>query len=189
LIEVMLLQTTEIFKLKAAHDSDLSTLKDWLRRSDGGDHFLSGREYGPWEDDNRNDLVSLLSSAHGDKFAQQLWNVFQPAYHRFIGWRAKPHIDEELGKIWEYREESFTLAGNILCVVLSFAIPTGSIFALYYVQPMLARLLIMAAFIFVFAFAMMFVVQSRRGEVFGATAAFAAILVVFVGGVNIIQQR
>ncbi len=185
----MLLQTTEMFRLKAPHGSELETLKDWLGRPDGGNNFLKGREGDPWEDETRGDTVSLLSSAHSDTFAQQLWNHFLPRYHSWIGWRTKPHIDEELGKVWEYRKESFTLAGNILCVVLSFAIPTGSIFTLYYVQSMLARLLVMAGFILVFACAMMFVVGSRRGEVFAATAAFAAIQVVFVGGVNIIQQR
>ena len=185
----MLLQTTEIFKLKAAQGSELSTLKDWLSRSDGGAHFLSGTEYGPWDDENTGDLISVLSSAHQDRFAGELCNRFLPWYHGLLGWRTKPQSDAELGKIWEYRKESFTLAGNVLCVVLSFAIPTGSIFGLYYVQTTLARLFMMAAFIFVFASAMMFVVGSRRGEVFGATAAFAAIQVVFVGGVNIIHQR
>ena len=185
----MLLQTTEMFRLKAPQGSELTTLKDWLGRPDGGNNFLKGSEGDPWERETRGDVVSILSSAHSDTFAQQIWSHFLPWYHKWIGWRTKPHVDEELGKIWEYRKESFTIAGNVLCVVLSFAIPTGSIFALYYVSSMLARLLMMAGFILVFACAMMFVVGSRRGEVFAATAAFAAIQVVFVGGVNIIQQR
>lgn len=78
LTEAMLLQTTEVLRLKTTQKSDLSALKDWLGRPEGGDHFLNGREYDPWEDKNNEDLVSLYSSAHGDTFAQKLWNRFCP---------------------------------------------------------------------------------------------------------------
>ena len=115
-------------------------------------------------------------------------NRFLPIYHRWVGERRKPRDDPELGPVWEYDSASLTLVGNVLCMLLSFAMPTGSIFALYFIRPTLVRLSLLSVFIFVFAFAMMFVVGNRRGEVFAATAAFAAIQVVFVGGVNIIQQ-
>jgi hypothetical protein len=182
------MQNAATLKMKRPHTTDLSTLQTWLGSEDGGNHFLVGSEASAWNDDSKSDMISLFASAHSDTLAQQLWNRFLPWYHNTIGRRRKPYIDPELGQVWEYQPESFTLAGNILCVLLSFAIPTGSIFALYYVRSMTLRLLMMAAFILLFAIMMMFMVGSRREQVFAATAAFAAIQVVFVGGVNIIQQ-
>ena len=166
-------------------------LRQWLSRPEGGDHFLSGTESTPWKDAHTADLIALMPpTAQGDRLAQSLRDEVLPWYHKLCGHRGNPRADPELGEIWEYDSAALTLTGNVFCMLLSFAIPTGSVFALYFVTSMLARLLIMSAFLLVFAFSMMFVAGHRRGsKIFGATAAFAAVQVVFVGGVNIIQRR
>ena len=186
-----LLQTAEVFKLLHAQPADLQVLRDWLARPVGGDHFLDGTESAPWNNERHAaDLVALMPpTASDDRLALTLRNRTLPWYHKWLGHHGKPRIDLELGEIWEYDAAGLTLAGNVLCMILSFAIPTVSIFTLYFVQSMLARLLILSGFLFVFSFSMMFVAGHKRGEVFAATAAFAAIQVVFVGGVNIIQDR
>ena len=185
-----MLQTAEVFRLLPAQSADLDVLRDWLGRDKGGAHFLEGTEATPWTDEHAPDLVALMpSTAAGDRLASTLRNRVLPWYHRWSQGRRKPRCDPELGEVWEYDSAALTLAGNVLCMFLSFAIPTGSIFTLYFVTSMLARLLIMSAFLFVFSFSMMFVAGHKRGEVFAASAAFAAIEVVFIGGVNIIQSR
>lgn len=81
------------------------------------------------------------------------------------------------------------MAADFICAFFSFGISTVSIVVLYYVQPMGARLALVSVFNPVFALTMMFVVGHRRGETFAATAAFAAVQVIFVGGVNVIEQK
>ena len=184
----MLLQTTEVFKLLPASGRDVLVLKDWLSRPEGGNRFLGAVEKGPWSGNQDDDLISLLPQSGHDRFGQRLSDRFLPWYHSLIGKHRHPSEDPNLGQIWFYDRDAFTFAGNVICMLLSFAMPTASIFALYYVHSMLSRMLMVATFIFVFASAMMFAVGSRRGEVFAATAAFAAIQVVFVGGINIGQN-
>ena len=71
-----------------------------------------------------------------------------------------------------------------MCLVLSSIIPTLSIFLLYYIQRMLTRLVIIAVMSFIFSMIMMVIVGGRRADVYAASTAFAAVQVVFVGGIN-----
>jgi hypothetical protein len=89
---------------------------------------------------------------------------------------------------WEYSNESFVTIGNAICMILSSVIPTVSIFALYFVQSMIARLLVITAMSCLFSLIMTVIVQGKPVEVFAATTAFAAVQVVFVGGVTIIPS-
>jgi hypothetical protein len=50
---------------------------------------------------------------------------------------------------------------------------------------MIARLGVITAMSFLFSFIMTAIVRGRRADVFAATTAFAAVQVVFIGGVNI----
>ena len=184
-----MLQTTEVLKLAPGKGARLNTVTKWLSRPEGGDNFLNVLEVGPWTPQQADDMVTLQPDDQTDKFGQRLGDTFAKPYHALVGSHQHPSKDDRFGPVWPYNPAAFSFAGNVICMFLSFAIPTASIFALYYVHSMLARLIMVAVFILIFACAMMFAVGSRRGEVFAATAAFAAIQVVFVGGVNIIQQN
>lgn len=133
------------------------------------------------------DVVTLHPAASSDTLAYKLSKIFLPCYHSISKFTSKTNPDPELGHLWQCNAGSFQSAGNVLCAILSFGVPTGSIFALYYVETMTVRLVMVSVFNLVFAFVMMFLVASRRAEVFAATAAFAAVQVVFVGGVNFSQ--
>lgn len=85
---------------------------------------------------------------------------------------------------WCYRKSRFTVLGDVICMLLSFLVPTVSIFVLYHQRSTVARLSIITAMSFVCSVVMTFVVQGRRVDVFAATTAFAAVQVVFLSGQN-----
>lgn len=66
----------------------------------------------------------------------------------------------------------------ILAAVLLF----GAIYNLYYVTNNERRLGLIAGYTVTFAACVGFATNARRSEVFGACAAYAAVLVVFVSG-------
>jgi hypothetical protein len=77
-----------------------------------------------------------------------------------------------------------TLLGNVCCVFISWILFTSSIIALLFVHNMLHQLVVIAAFTLFIACILMFVACCRRFEVFAASAAFAAVIVVFVESVD-----
>ena len=58
----------------------------------------------------------------------------------------------------------------------------GAVVALYFIKSQGSRLGTLGAFTLLFAGAVGLLTNARRSEVFGATAAYAAVLVVFVSG-------
>ena len=171
-------------------ECDISFLREWLERPEGGDYSIKGVEAEPWKLCSAADLITLSRQDAKDEFAQSLSDKILPWYHHYFGRRQKKSAksdNSDLDGIWEYRTEVFVALGNITCMVLSSIIPTTSIFALHFVKSMIARLAVIAAMSFVFSFVMMVVVRGRRVEVFAATTAFAAVQVVFVDKVNVIS--
>ncbi|KAL2845201.1 hypothetical protein BJY01DRAFT_214391 [Aspergillus pseudoustus] len=70
----------------------------------------------------------------------------------------------------------------ILNIILAAAMLFGSIFNLYYVEGPKKRLAIVAAYTVAFALCVGLLTNAGRAEVFAASAAYAAVLVVFVSG-------
>lgn len=183
-----LLKAYQVHSLAKPVDCDISFLREWLERPEGANYSIKGVEAEPWKPCCAADLVRLSRPDTKDEFAQALSDKFLPWYHHYLGRRQKKPArsdDNDLDEIWEYRPEVFVAIGNIICMVLSSIIPTASIFALHFVQGMIARLAVIAAMSFVFSFVMMVIVRGRRVEVFAATTAFAAVQVVFVDKVNV----
>lgn len=84
--------------------------------------------------------------------------------------------------IYTYSEKRITAGVGFLVTSLAYLLPTLPIFALYYITSMAGRLGIIVGFTFCFSVTVTLVTKARRVECFAATAAFAAVLVVFVGG-------
>lgn len=167
--------------------SDIAFLREWLERREGGDLFLRGVEAEPWDLHYAADLVVLSDQSARDHFAEYLSDKIVPHYHNRIGQRMKkPVSGSGQSSVWEYKAKSFTCLGNTICMLLSSLIPTVSIFTLYLVTDTVARLVAIAMMSFLFSFVLTFIIGARRVEVFAATTAFAAVQVVFVGGVEII---
>ena len=71
---------------------------------------------------------------------------------------------------------------SFLATALACLLPVASIVVLYYVEAMKVKLGLVACFTFALAMALAVFTTVRRSEVFATTAAFAAVMVVFIGG-------
>jgi hypothetical protein len=84
-----------------------------------------------------------------------------------------------------HRIQLFVIVVNVLlAAVLLF----GAIFNLYFVTEDQKRLGLVAGYTVAFAVCVGLLTNARRSEIFGACAAYAAVLVVFVSG-NIAETR
>ncbi|KIW55491.1 hypothetical protein PV05_04230 [Exophiala xenobiotica] len=180
-----LLRIKELHKTRSPAERSLSFLRRWLRGPGRGDDFLEGYEADPWAAGREGDLVGLYDEQSDDLLAGAL-SKLGSIWHRFVGYRSRPTTDIEdgVGRIWKYEHRHFVLLGNLICVVVSTAVPTASTLILFYVDDMVRRLQLMAVFVLVLAFVMMFMLHCQRVEVILATASFAAVQVVFLQGVN-----
>ena len=90
-------------------------------------------------------------------------------------------MGETTGRFQERRVQTIVALINIL--VASFLI-IGAVVSLYKLRmkPDAVRLGMIAAFTALFAISLRLITNARRAEVFAATAAYAAVLVVFVSG-------
>ncbi|ORY13958.1 hypothetical protein BCR34DRAFT_561312 [Clohesyomyces aquaticus] len=70
----------------------------------------------------------------------------------------------------------------IISTIVAVALLVGAIVVLYFVKRNSARLGLIAAFTVLFGLSLRFLTNARRAEIFGASAAYAAVLVVFVSG-------
>jgi len=187
-LDGFLLRTAKVLGFEAPRQGNLYFLREWLGDENGGDHFLAdaGVEAEVWQDDHQSDLIVLTPTSRRDPLAEWMNDKVRPIYHRYIGHRIKQRFREQSPyPMWEYRDETFTLIGNIICMLLSSLIPTVSIFALYFVQSLVRRLFIITSSSLIFSSVMTFIVQGRRCDIVSATTAFAAVQVVFVGSVNV----
>jgi hypothetical protein len=71
---------------------------------------------------------------------------------------------------------------NMITVLLAATLLFGAIYNLYYVQRDQVKLGLIAVYTFAFALSISLITNARRAEIFGACAAYAAVLVVFVSG-------
>lgn len=180
-----LLLTAQINGLAKPRDCDYQYLAEWLRRPTGGDGFLKSVEAQAWKEPHQFDLVlSALQSKETDRFAQFMSDKITPCYHRLIGQRLHKQVsDEHMLETWEYKQGRFVFLCDLICMLLASAVPTISIFVLYFQRNTIRRVLTTVTVMsFIVSAIMTFIVQARRVDVFAATMAFAAVQVVFLGG-------
>jgi hypothetical protein len=67
-------------------------------------------------------------------------------------------------------------------ILLAASFPFGAVYNLFYVQRNQIKLGLIAGYTVAFAMAIGLVMGAKRAEIFGACAAYAAVLVVFVSG-------
>jgi len=190
------IQTAQILNISKPRPSELGFLRYWLDWRCGGNSFLKGIESEPYSTVNADrtaDLITLSPAADKDPFAQFLSDKLLDWYHGYKGHQKNPISDHELGpptfgKLWEYKQEKFIRIGDIICAFLSSMIPATSIFLLYYIHSMFLKLVIATMMSFFFSFVMAVIIRGRRADVFAASTAFAAVQVVFIGGVTIISS-
>lgn len=179
----------KINQLSSPRKYDFNFLHRWLGHRCGGDLFLQGIEADPYEQHNLGDLVVLSGgSESGDSLVEYLCAKLVPIYHNLLGHKIhRPMMDGVFDDMWEYKRDIVKELGNSLCMLLSALVPAASIFTLYFLRSMVARLAAIASMSLLFSLLMTFIIRGSRGETFAATTAFAALQVVFLGGSSVMQ--
>ncbi|KAL3484257.1 hypothetical protein BJX62DRAFT_218934 [Aspergillus germanicus] len=127
---------------------------------------------------NRDDLVALVRPPAEDRISSFLRDHC-PLLFLDRNRTAKGKRDGSLAYLSSTR---IAVVAAILNIILAAAMLFGSIFNLYYVEDPKKRLGIVAAYTVAFALCVGLLTNSGRAEVFAASAAYAAVLVVFVSG-------
>ncbi|KAL2786083.1 hypothetical protein BJX66DRAFT_313489 [Aspergillus keveii] len=129
---------------------------------------------------NRDDLVTLVRPPAEDRISSFLRDHCPLLFlDRSRTHTAKGARDGSLAYLSSTR---ISVVAAILNIILAAAMLFGSIFNLYYVESPKRRLGIVAAYTVAFALCVGLLTNSGRAEVFAASAAYAAVLVVFVSG-------
>lgn len=124
--------------------------------------------------EDKDDLVALRRPPEED----HLTKILRRYFSIFFSAR-KPGVNGRVGYISEPKIQVFVGAVNIL---LAAAFLFGAIYNLYYVQDPRKTLGLITGYTVAFALSIGLITSARRAEIFGACAAYAAVLVVFVSG-------
>ena len=81
-----------------------------------------------------------------------------------------------------YSERRLHACVVFIYIVLASCLLFGAMFNLYFVESNPRRLGLIAGYTVAFALCVGFLTNARRAEIFGACAAYAAVLVVFISG-------
>ncbi|OQV07876.1 hypothetical protein CLAIMM_12235 [Cladophialophora immunda] len=137
--------------------------------------------------DDANDLVSLRVVTDDDRLTRFLQNTFPVLFakniRKFDIEQQKQgqgsNIDDPLSY---YSERRLHICVAMIYIVLAALLLFGAMFNLYYVESNTKRLVFIVGYTAVFALCVGFLTNARRAEIFGACAAYAAVLVVFISG-------
>lgn len=119
------------------------------------------------------DLAALRTPADKDAITQFLLNHWRP----FV----KRHHRSADGAVY-FLERKVALLVAVLSAVVAAILLIGAIASLNFISDAGARLGTIAAFTILFALSLGLLTNAKRAEIFAASAAYAAVLVVFVSG-------
>ncbi|KAM0724193.1 hypothetical protein Q7P37_000075 [Cladosporium fusiforme] len=172
--ETLMLQR-DIAMLESPSPRVLTALREWMHpspRSPESLPNLDGRDGDMFKD--KHDLVALRPPSDKDVLSRMLRNHWPLPSERLSSRNSDPfrHF-EERHLTWVVTSVSVTIAAILL---------TLPIVVLYFVTNPNARLGLVITFIVLFALGLSLSTGANRDSIFGATAAYAAVLVVFVSG-------
>jgi len=165
--EALLLQN-EIAKLKRPNKRVLDVYRQWFKKP----YPVLGGQAKTFLDAS-DDLVALNTSPEADYLS-----LFLRRH-----WPAKKELSRDgLHHIGRFNENSISIAVAVISIFVAAVLLVGSITGLYLVTSDAAKLGMVAAFTAAFALSIGLMTNASRAEIFAATAAYAAVLVVFVSG-------
>jgi len=140
------------------------------------------------EDAGEDDLLSRALRGPGLRMVHRLWTKARHWLSAVLGPRTRDQSAEEgtvnIRPLDHFSDRRLRYALDVFGSAISSIIPSVSIIVLFFVQDLLKRLALVCLFSFIFSICMSVATRARRIEVFGATAAFASVQVVFVGTTN-----
>ncbi|KAK4197119.1 hypothetical protein QBC40DRAFT_286026, partial [Triangularia verruculosa] len=132
------------------------------------------------------DLTSLAVPSEEQSFTNSFTVGLVHLYHKFIGRHIHTADKREfLPNTIRYTNEGIFRVLKLLCTLVASLLPVLGIFVLNRIKTMESRIGAVAAFTALFSFSLSLLTSAHVKDVFAATAAFAAVLVVFVGTTDI----
>lgn len=121
--------------------------------------------------EDRDDLVALKPPADRDFLSRVLRDHWPNSL------RSQPGITT-----YHYEERRVVWLVGLLSTLVASVLLVVSILTLFWVQDSYKRLALVLTFIIIFAISLKLCTGASRDQIFGATAAYSAVLVVFVSG-------
>ncbi|CZR56646.1 uncharacterized protein PAC_06535 [Phialocephala subalpina] len=180
-----LVKCNEVKSLAKPRKSDLKFIRKWLYgQQDGeGKGFITKNgnvELLTWNEDHDKDFTAVNGNTERDIWSSRIVEVILAVWHSTCGRRRK--ANKTLGVVEYTGLESIT---KLIVTMLSAMVPAVSIVALYFEKNLLNRIWIMMGLTLAFAAILSIFTGAKRIEVFSATAAFAAVEVIFIGSTDV----
>ncbi|OJJ46802.1 hypothetical protein ASPZODRAFT_2031448 [Penicilliopsis zonata CBS 506.65] len=170
--QALLLQAS-ISKLHRPRSRVLLAFQDWFHgrmKETLPAPILNGRAITLLDDPQ--DLVALHTPEDEDLLSRVLQDH----------WPFPGHQSDPRDGVAHFQERHVVLAVAIINVIVSAILLVGPIVTLYIVKDAKSRLAMIAGFTAFFALSVAVMTNARRGELFASSAAYAAVLVVFISG-------
>ncbi|PMD33927.1 hypothetical protein L207DRAFT_589478 [Hyaloscypha variabilis F] len=171
--EALLLES-QVLELKKPTQRTFKNVKRWFQN--GGQMVLLGRDAHLF--DNEDDMVAL-APLDDDRLSRLLRAV--------LGWffedtESRARRVEHGEELYYFPERKIQRIGLVMSILLSAILLIGAISCLYMIANKSKSLILgmIVLFTCLFACVVGLLTNARRAEVFGSTAAYAAVLVVFV---------
>lgn len=169
-LDEAILRYKELKTQHSPNSCDLEFLRRWFKGKNMGDFPLIGQDSTLWETSSPSDPIAVRARRVEDPLGTLFLSRIFLWWHNCIGHRIKKPVGEE-ARYFEYEDKHVLRIANVIASIISSALLVGSIMALYFVDDMLVRLGIVAAFTQVFSLVLILATSARKIEVFGATAA------------------
>jgi hypothetical protein len=174
-----LLRQAQISQFQKPSARVLSTFRDYLEgtgfKAEGMDGMplISGRAGRFLSEEFEGDLIALRAAAEEDvlsKFLQDHW-AFQ-----------KRQSTDPIDRTTLYKNSHVVRTVSAVSMIIAAVLLISAILSLHVVTKEKFKLGLVAMYTLLFALSVSLLTNARRAEVFAATAAYAAVLVVFVSG-------
>ncbi|KAL4932080.1 uncharacterized protein BDV17DRAFT_288166 [Aspergillus undulatus] len=181
-------QHAQLLRYKPPHKRDLKVFKQWLQHNSP---CMMPAECNQWfgpGDENAADLITLCGRYENvDSVTRWVFRVGIPFWHKHVSWywnklfrpRKARVQDIETGTMY-YDDEKIVRTTRVVSTITSSAIPASSMLALYLIDNMITRLIIIIVYNIGFSIIIGLLAKARRVEVFAASTAFAAVQVAFI---------
>ncbi|KAJ8132367.1 hypothetical protein O1611_g1255 [Lasiodiplodia mahajangana] len=181
----------EALALRSPHKKILGDLREWMRRPIMGRITILSWDWRTWETCDEKDLITFEDSTM-DRFTSLVTYTIIDIYHNIIG----RHIHNAREKSTlplnyadhrhtvTYTHKSIARFTQAFTVLIACTLPVAAIVILYIVENTATRLGIIALLTGLFSISMSLLTMATLQEIFAATAAFAAVLVFFLGSTN-----
>ncbi|KAF8543351.1 hypothetical protein BDD12DRAFT_234760 [Trichophaea hybrida] len=176
--DLLLMNFRAVLELPSATEWNLKSVLNWL----GGTKPLVAAESEHLNDPA--DLVALSSTADSGVLDWLVESgLYKAGYGKLIE-NPRRHLITDDENIMLFSNSRIETLARCLTAFLATIILSLPVVLLYFFNQPLVKLLIILVSTFIFSLAIAVLTRARKAEVFAATAAYGAVLVVFVSTVN-----